>query len=403
MDQENLLQNAELSEGFGPYRNDEGLQTAAAWAPWWLPARPGEPSWRDRQPTFDAFRLDNQTVQRVSSPYATHTAGLWQQVPSAPGNRYELSVLAQAWSSEDEGKGNLREASDVNVQIGIDPTGGLDPSSPLIVWSAPVQPLGHWATLRVVSEAQANVITAFLRSAPSLPKRQQSIFWHNAVLLPDGHSKRNIAIVGPYDTHINLLPESPEPEEQVFVEASATRNHPFVELVVTRPDRQRAASVFDGSMQKDGRSIWRYSFTADNEGLYDIRFVGDRGARLLAQRLVRVARQTQLVPSGDARTNYRRVYVLLPPTATEKWIVAAARGSYSGRYTVGFSADDAGLGDLKERHVIAVNPHHWPGVLTAAWFRQNYPGVMFTPVVANSPEDLESWLQNWYVDSPRAE
>jgi hypothetical protein len=398
MEQENLLQNAELAEGFAPYRNDETLQTAAGWAPWWLPARPGEPGWKDRQPTFDAFPLDNHTVQRVASPYATHTAGLWQQVPAAPGNRYELTVMAQAWSSEDETPGSQREPSDVNVQIGMDPTGGLDPSSPLIVWSNPVQPLSHWATLRLVSEAQSNVITVFLRSAPSLPKRQQAIFWYNAVLIPEGNYRRHLTIVGPGDTHINLIPDYPEPDDQVFVEASATRNHPFVELVVTRPDRQRAAAVFEGSSQKDGRSIWRYSFVATHEGLHDIRFVGDRGARLFAQRLVRVARQTQLVPSGDARTSYRRVYVLLPPTATEKWIVAAARGSFAGRYTVGFSADDAGLGDLEHRHVIAINPHHWPGVLTAAWFTQNYPGVTFTPVVANSPEDLEDWLHHWSVD-----
>jgi hypothetical protein len=398
MEQENLLQNAELAEGFAPYRNDETLQTASGWAPWWLPARPGEPSWKDRQPTFDAFALDNHTVQRVASPYGTHTAGVWQQVPAAPGNRYELTVMAQAWSSEDEAPGSQREASDVNVQIGIDPTGGLDPSSPLIVWSKPIQPLSYWATLRLVAEAQSNVITVFLRSAPSLPKRQQAVFWYNAVLIPEGNYKRHITIVGPGDTHINLIPDDPEPEDQVYVEASATRNHPFVELVVTRPDRQQAAAVFEGSSQKDGRSIWRYSFIAGNEGLYDIRFVGDKGARLLAQRLVRVSRQTQLVPSGDARTGYRRVYVLLPPTATEKWIVAAARGSYAGRYTVGFSADDAGLGDLEQRHVIAINPHHWPGVLTAAWFRQNYPGVTFTPVVANSPEDLEDWLRHWSPD-----
>ncbi|NLF66494.1 MAG: hypothetical protein GX579_18020 [Chloroflexi bacterium] len=395
MDQENLLQNPGLGEDFGPYRNDETLQTAAGWAPWWLPAAPGEPSWKNCQPVFDAYELDNLTVQRVSSPFATHTAGLWQQVPAAPGNRYELTALAQAWSSEDEKPGSKREASDVNVQIGIDPTGGLDPSSPLIVWSDPAQPLSYWGTLRLVAEAQANTITIYLRSAPSLPKRQQSVFWHNVVLLPEGHYKRNLAIVGPGDTYINLLPEEPEPEEVVEVEVSAVRNHPYVELAVRRPDRQRAVAVFGGARQKDGRAIWRYTFSADMEGLYDIRFVADRGARLLAQRLVRVSRQMQLVPSGDPRLSYRRVYVLMPPTATEKWIVAAARGSYAGRHTIGFSADDAGIGDLEHRHVIAVNPHHWPGVLTASWFRQNYPGVKFTPVVANSPEDLEAWLRNW--------
>ena len=101
------------------------------------------------------------------------------------------------------------------------------------------------------------------------------------------------------------------------------------------------------------------------------------------------------VPVGSPRTAYRRVYVLLPPTADQKWLLAAARGGFVGRLTIGFSADDAGLGDLEQRQVLAVNPHHWPQVLTEAWFKQHYPGVAFTAVVANSPDDLEAWLKNW--------
>jgi hypothetical protein len=176
------------------------------------------------------------------------------------------------------------------------------------------------------------------------------------------------------------------------------RSHPFVDLHVYRPDGQRAAAIFKGSSQEDDRTLWRYTFTPDVEGLYDIRFVGDQGARLLAQRLVRASQQTQLVPSGEPRQNYRRVYVLLPPTASERWALAAMRGSYANRYTVGFSADDAGIGDLEDRLVLAVNPHHWPGILTASWFKQNYPGAHFLPLVANSPDDLESWLKNWSED-----
>jgi len=395
MEQKNLLQNGDLDRDYGAYRNEESLQTASGWAPWWVPGRPGEPEWKNKRPTYSAFELDERTVQRLDSAYATHTAGLWQQVPAAPGNRYELSVAAQAWSSESDVPGSQKEASDVNLQIGVDPTGGLDPGSPLVEWSKPRQPLSYWETIRLSFQAQANVITIYTRSAPALPKRQQAAFWRDALLLPSGRYKRALTIVGPGDTHIALEPEHPEPEERVAVAVSSMRNHPFVALMITRPDNQQAMAVFQGSDEQDGRTIWRYTFRTDLPGLYDLRFAGDRGARLLAQRLVRASRQTQLVPSGEPRDTYRRVYVLLPPTATEKWLLAAARGSYTGRYTVGFSADDAGLGDLEERHVIAVNPHHWPGVLTAAWFKQNYSGVNFTPVVANTPEDLEAWLKKW--------
>ncbi|MFW5941316.1 MAG: hypothetical protein ACOC9V_04180 [Chloroflexota bacterium] len=395
MEQTNLLLNGDFDGEYVAYRNDEQLQMAAGWAPWWLKPQDGDPDWKNQTPTFGEATVDEQPAQQVSTPYATHIGGLWQQVPAAPGNRYELSAMAQAWSSEDEQPGSRVQASDVNVQVGVDPTGGLDPESPLIQWSDVAQPLSRWETLRLSVEAEANIITIFLRSAPSLPKRQQSIFWRNAVLLPDGRYKRSIAIVGAGDTHIALAPEHPEPGNTIAAAVSSMNNHPFVELTVTRPDGKRATTLFKGTSQEDDRIIWRYTFTPDRNGLYDIRFVGDGGARLLAQRLVRVSEQTQLVPSGEPREEYRRVYVLLPPTASEKWLLAAARGSYAARYTIGFSADDAGVGQLEERHVVAVNPHHWPGILTASWFKQNYPGVTFTPLVANSPEDLENWLRNW--------
>lgn len=395
MEHANLLANAGFDRDFVPYRNDEQLQVAAGWAPWWLPAQEDDPSWKNQMPTYEPATVDEHAVQQLSTPFGAHTAGLWQQIPAAPGNRYDLSVMGQAWSSEAEKPGSRRDASDVNLQIGVDPTGGLDPESPLIQWSDVAQPLSRWETLRLSFEAEANIATIYLRSAPTLPKRQQSVFWRNAVLLPEGRFKRSLAIVGPGDTHVALEPDHPQPQSEVAVMASSMRNHPFVELHVRRPDGHMAVSIFKGSSQEDDRTLWRYIFTPDEEGLYDIRFVGDQGARLLAQRLVRVSQQTQLVPSGEPRQNYRRVYVLLPPTATEHWTVAAARGSYTGRYTVGFSADDAGVGDIEERLVLAVNPHHWPGILTATWFKQHYPGARFLPVVANSPEDLEAWLKNW--------
>jgi hypothetical protein len=390
-----LLTNGRIGKPFHPHRDDKQLITAAGWAPWWLDPAPGSPDWKNRKPVFSAYTLDDGLTQQLSTPWGTHEAGLWQQLPSVAGNQYELSVEGQAWSSEDASPGSRLEASDVNLQIGIDPTGGLDPTSPLIVWSDVAQPLSRWETLRVQAEAEAAIITLFLRSAPNLPKRLQSVFWRNAFLRPIGRHKRGVNIVGLGDTHISLEPEQPRPGEPITAVVSSSREHKFVELIVARPDDSWSKVVAKGRTVDDDRFLWRYQFNTDLDGLYDIRFVGDFGARLLALRLLQVARNVQLVPSDSARMNYRRVYVLLPPTASQKWALAAAKGGYDGRFTIGFSADDAGIGNLENRHVLAVNPHHWPEVLTASWFQQHYPGVKFTAVVANQPEDLEAWLKNW--------
>jgi hypothetical protein len=400
----NLLQNGDLAGAFAAFRNNENLQTAVGWAPWWYPRQEEDPEWKNAMPSFGRAAPASMEAQQVQSPWATHIAGLLQQAPAAPGNRYELHVEGMAWSSEEEAAGSLVEASDVNLQIGIDPTGGLDPTSPLVKWSDVVQPLGAWETLELMAEAQAAVITIYLKSAPSLPKRQQTIFWRNARLLPVGRYRRSASIVGAGDTHIILSPEQPEPGERVTAVVSSIRNHVFIELMVRRPDNEMAVVAFQTMAQEQGRYTWRYQFGVGEAGLYDVRFVGDKGARLLAQQLLRVEENDPLAaaaeaePGGAARIKYRRVYVLLPPTADVKWLTAAARGSFDGRYTIGFSADDAGLGDLKNRRVLAVNPHHWPETLTAAWFHKHYPGTKFTAVVANTPEDLEAWLANWVVD-----
>jgi hypothetical protein len=396
MAQTEILLNGALSEPFHPYQEDKQAAVAAGWAPWWLsPQQEDSPGWKNRVPTFSAFALDDRPIQRLSTPWGTHEAGLWQQVPSAAGNRYELTIEGQAWSSEDTAPGSRLEASDVNLQIGIDPTGGLDPESPLIHWSERAQPLSRWETLHLTAEAEASIITVYLKSAPNLPKRQQSVFWRNAYLRPIGRHKRSVNIVGPGDTHITLAPERPQPGETVTATITSTRHQRYVDLLATRPDNQPTTTIFRGTTMDEGHHTWRYEFKTDLDGLYEIRFVGDAGARLLALRLLQVAREVQIVPAGLSRLKYQRVYVLLPPTADLKWLLAAARGSFDRRFTIGFSADDAGVGDIEDRHVLAVNPHHWPEVLTESWFQQHYPGVQFTPIVAGKPEDLEAWLNNW--------
>ena len=395
MSEHNLLRGAQLEDEFVQFRDHETIRVPQGWGPWWVPPsdRPSDPAWQNHVPVFDTRYIDGRMVAQVSTPYATHTAGYLQQVPVVAGEKYEFVASALAWSSEAAEDGEIREGSDVNLQIGVDPTGGLDGESPIIQWCQPSQAVGKWETLRLMFTAQASIVTVFLKSAPFLPKRQQTIFWRNGELMPLGRYKRATNVVGAGDTHISLEPERPQFGETVLIQISSQRPQRHSALHIYAENRDLVRPEFHGRRQADDRYEWRYSLTLEQEGLYDIRFVGDNGARLLAQRLVQAVREVQIVPSGAPRLDYRRTYVLLPPTADETWFAAAARGSFSGRYTVGFSADDAGIGEVRERHVIAVNPHHWPETLTSAWYQHHYPGTTFEAVVANSAADLEAWLR----------
>ena len=101
-------------------------------------------------------------------------------------------------------------------------------------------------------------------------------------------------------------------------------------------------------------------------------------------------------PRGHPRIQYERTYVLLPPNADAAWSRAVVRGAWDQkRYTIGSSADDAGIGDLDVRCVIAVNPQEWPGSLSLAdFFEQFYPGVEYRAITAATPAELEQKLES---------
>jgi hypothetical protein len=96
---------------------------------------------------------------------------------------------------------------------------------------------------------------------------------------------------------------------------------------------------------------------------------------------------------GQPRVQYERTYVLLPPDADARWAKAVIAGAWDRRrFTIGGSADDAGIGDLDARRVIAVNPGDWTDELEP-FFDRYYPGVEYAVVEAATPEDLRRKIE----------
>jgi len=103
---------------------------------------------------------------------------------------------------------------------------------------------------------------------------------------------------------------------------------------------------------------------------------------------------------GDPRMPYARTYVLMPQDADTAWAMAAAVGSHDDRNTIGYSADDAGIGrGLESRTVIAVNPGNWGDDL-GAFFETHYPGVIYSPLTVSTPEELERALMGSLTPVP---
>jgi hypothetical protein len=96
---------------------------------------------------------------------------------------------------------------------------------------------------------------------------------------------------------------------------------------------------------------------------------------------------------GAPRVQFERTFFLLPRNLPPQMVVAAMRVAYEVYATIGFSADDAGIGDLDKRRVICVNPDEIGSGLTQAWYDEHYPGVEFSAVYANSPDELAKKLR----------
>jgi hypothetical protein len=95
---------------------------------------------------------------------------------------------------------------------------------------------------------------------------------------------------------------------------------------------------------------------------------------------------------GVPRAQYERTYVLLPPDTSSEWAAAVVDATWDEhRYTVGSSADDAGIGDLDNRRVVAINPRDWPSDLRA-FFEEHYPGVDYSEVQAGTAAELVQLL-----------
>jgi len=91
---------------------------------------------------------------------------------------------------------------------------------------------------------------------------------------------------------------------------------------------------------------------------------------------------------GLPRIQYERTVVLLPPTADKNMALAVVDATWDRhRYTIGGSADDAGIGDLDKRNIIAVNPKDW-GDSLEDFYTNYYPGVNYTSVVTSTPAEL---------------
>lgn len=97
--------------------------------------------------------------------------GIYQSVVVTPGDMLLFSVWFDAWQCYEFGDPcewgrKSDKPGEMNLEVGIDPTGGIVPTATTVVWSSPVNVFDKWEHVLVATSAISNTVTVFTRAAP---------------------------------------------------------------------------------------------------------------------------------------------------------------------------------------------------------------------------------------------
>lgn len=190
---------------FDGWHGDSPRQVSDGWTEFVLSGNPD--FYRDEHSFFGG---GTQTI-RSGEPFR---AGIWTQVQVTPGMGYRASI---AW-----GAPNL--PNEFGRQLGIDPTGGTDPTAPTVIWG-PTHfgdgrllnyPVGQGPNVDVLARAVGDRMTVFFNVDRPSSSGDGFIFIDAIALYPDENAPA--AITPPTETP---TPEPPTPEPAPVAESAA--------------------------------------------------------------------------------------------------------------------------------------------------------------------------------------
>ncbi len=172
----NILTNSGLNDPFvaipGRIWNSQNELIASGWQPFYIAAGTHDAAnnakklhWMSSAQFAQAFKgvdyhIEGNRSQNIWSSYR-FDAGIYQQITGlTPGQGYGFDIpMVTYW----RGPGYPDSNGKMVKQVGIDPTGGTDPTSPNIIWSATDSDDKAWVYMDVAATAQAGTITVFAK------------------------------------------------------------------------------------------------------------------------------------------------------------------------------------------------------------------------------------------------
>ncbi|MCS6871128.1 MAG: LysM peptidoglycan-binding domain-containing protein [Anaerolineae bacterium] len=186
--QGNLLQNPGFEGEYQPFNGDVTRRVAPSWTPWNVPRGAGDPTWANITPQYrnasNPKRIrSGSAAQEFFELFATFTGGVYQRVNVATGAPLRFSAFLNVWSTTRDNPDQSLEPAAISLQVGIDPTGGVDGTSRNIVWSAPERFYDEYRQLSVTATAAANTVTVFVRAIALEPVRHNHVYIDDASLV----------------------------------------------------------------------------------------------------------------------------------------------------------------------------------------------------------------------------
>ncbi|MEA3407196.1 MAG: SdrD B-like domain-containing protein [Chloroflexota bacterium] len=214
----NVAVNPGFEHGFSMRGGAPEVSVANGWHPFWKEGPRQEEGYNHR-PEFkpeDAARFGYERVregnwgQKMFTTYATHHAGILQQIGVPQGSVVSLSAWAQAWSSTEDNP-DRSKGGKYYLSVGIDPTGGTDFTSGNVVWSERNTTLDQWVQLKVQARAQAGTVTVFLRGDVEWPVKHNDAYFDDVCVtyVPPTPRPTPIPTDTPIPTNTPTLTPSP--------------------------------------------------------------------------------------------------------------------------------------------------------------------------------------------------
>lgn len=149
-------------EGEFTERGAGEVKVAEGWHPWWHESDT-RPEYKAATVAIDAHRIyEGSKAQQWFNTYATHTAGIYQQVTGLEAGRdLHFHAFVQAFTRNDDSNWRVSEGR-YRMRIGVDPYGGTDAESEDVVWSVTVQPYDDYVPVVVETTTRSDRCTLFV-------------------------------------------------------------------------------------------------------------------------------------------------------------------------------------------------------------------------------------------------